>query len=199
MSTQLEYTAVHRAGRRRPTISFAPDSPDSGVRRDDAASASWCGTIAVIHHHRERGHHTMNSMRATVTLIVAGGGTGGHTYPALTTIGAVRDLLARQGATLEVTWIGTAAGLESRRAAEHGIPFIPITTGKLRRTRDLQSARRNLADAVRVPLGIIQALVAVARVRPDVVLTTGVVAAGSVSRAGRVALGAGVVGRGCLV
>jgi UDP-N-acetylglucosamine--N-acetylmuramyl-(pentapeptide) pyrophosphoryl-undecaprenol N-acetylglucosamine transferase len=124
-------------------------------------------------HHRRRDTDLMTPQPETFTLVVAGGGTGGHTYPALTAIDAAHRQLAAQGVTLRPVWIGTAAGLEAPIAAEHGITFHAVTTGKFRRTRDLASIRRNLADIVRVPIGVIQAIGAVARARPDAVLTTG--------------------------
>lgn len=108
-----------------------------------------------------------------VRIIVTGGGTGGHTYPALTTIRTVRELLANEDAAPDLLWVGTAKGLEARAAAEHRVPFHAITTGKLRRSAHPRQLRQNLADAFRVPLGILQAVAIVARQRPDVVFSTG--------------------------
>ncbi len=50
-------------------------------------------------------------------LIVTNGGTGGHTYPALTAIRTLQARLAASGRTLDVLLIGTAEGLEARAAA----------------------------------------------------------------------------------
>ena len=108
-----------------------------------------------------------------VRIIVTGGGTGGHTYPALTVIRMVRELLASRGAAPDLLWVGTAKGLEARAAAENHIPFQAITTGKLRRSARARELRQNLADALRVPLGVLQAVAIVARQRPDVVFSTG--------------------------
>ncbi|MEH0934584.1 UDP-N-acetylglucosamine--N-acetylmuramyl-(pentapeptide) pyrophosphoryl-undecaprenol N-acetylglucosamine transferase [Micromonospora psammae] len=106
-------------------------------------------------------------------MIVTGGGTGGHTYPALTTIRALRDRLASAGTAPEVRWVGVAHGLEARIARQEGIAFTAITTGKLRRSPNLHEWGRNVADAFRVPLGIFQAIMIVARTRPEVVFSTG--------------------------
>ncbi|MBB5134683.1 UDP-N-acetylglucosamine--N-acetylmuramyl-(pentapeptide) pyrophosphoryl-undecaprenol N-acetylglucosamine transferase [Thermocatellispora tengchongensis] len=108
-----------------------------------------------------------------IRLCVTGGGTGGHTYPALTTIDAVRRHARARGRDVDVLWVGTATGLEARVAPEHGIPFTAITTGKLRRSPNLRELGTNVADAFRVPLGVLQAISAVRRHRPDVVLSTG--------------------------
>ena len=62
-----------------------------------------------------------------VRVVIAGGGTGGHTSAGL----AVAEALAAGGA--EVHWIGSREGVEARRVPEAGVPFYPISTGKLRR------------------------------------------------------------------
>ncbi|WP_275695792.1 glycosyltransferase [Streptomyces noursei] len=70
----------------------------------------------------------------TFRLVVTGGGTGGHTYPALTATGALQERLSAGGGTLDVLWIGTADGLEARVAPAEGIAFATVATGKIRRS-----------------------------------------------------------------
>ncbi|MBB5078492.1 UDP-N-acetylglucosamine--N-acetylmuramyl-(pentapeptide) pyrophosphoryl-undecaprenol N-acetylglucosamine transferase [Nonomuraea endophytica] len=108
-------------------------------------------------------------MARTLRLLITGGGTGGHTYPALTTLGAVQ----RRQLPHDVLWVGTANGLEARITAEHGIPFKAITTGKLRRRPNLRELGTNIADVFRIPVGVAQAVGHAARYLPDVVLSTG--------------------------
>ncbi|KJS54971.1 glycosyltransferase [Streptomyces rubellomurinus] len=108
-------------------------------------------------------------------LIVTGGGTGGHTYPALTAVRTARARLAATGRALDVLWVGTADSLESRVAASEGIPFAAVATGKIRRHRNplRMISPANVRDMARVPLGILQARRVVSRFRPDAVLATG--------------------------
>ncbi|MFB4274006.1 MULTISPECIES: glycosyltransferase [unclassified Nonomuraea] len=108
-------------------------------------------------------------MSRTLRLLITGGGTGGHTYPALTTLSAVQ----RRQVPHDVLWVGTANGLEARITAEHGIPFKAITTGKLRRRPNLKELGTNIADVFRIPIGVFQAVGHAARYLPDVVLSTG--------------------------
>ena len=51
-----------------------------------------------------------------VRVVIAGGGTGGHLYPG---IAVARELLARDGAA-EVSFAGTAGGIESRVLPREG-------------------------------------------------------------------------------
>jgi UDP-N-acetylglucosamine--N-acetylmuramyl-(pentapeptide) pyrophosphoryl-undecaprenol N-acetylglucosamine transferase len=114
----------------------------------------------------------MTSSRV-LRLAVTGGGTGGHTYPALTTITTLHERLREQGGRLEVTWYGTPGGLEARICADHNIPFRPVATGKVRRSLRPAAVARTILDLLRVPFGIVQAVAHLARQRPDVVLSTG--------------------------
>ncbi|MFY9822029.1 MAG: glycosyltransferase, partial [Thermoanaerobaculia bacterium] len=53
-------------------------------------------------------------------VLLAGGGTGGHVFPAL----AVGDELRARG--WRVSFTGMAGGIEERLAGERGIPFHPL-------------------------------------------------------------------------
>ena len=120
-------------------------------------------------------------------LIVTGGGSGGHTYPALATVRTLRSRLAAEGRDLEVTWVGTAGSLEERVAGTEGISFRAVVTGKLRRASSplKMITAANVRDLARVPLGIVQAAGFVRRFRPDAVLATGGYVAVPVSLAAR--------------
>jgi UDP-N-acetylglucosamine--N-acetylmuramyl-(pentapeptide) pyrophosphoryl-undecaprenol N-acetylglucosamine transferase len=111
----------------------------------------------------------------TFRLIVTGGGTGGHTYPALTAVRALRARLAADGRALEVLWVGKAGGLEARIAADEGIRFTSVATGRLQRACNPLAlvSPANMKGLSRVPLGVAQARKAVSDFGPDVVLATG--------------------------
>lgn len=119
----------------------------------------------------------MNSPSTThaFRLIVTGGGTGGHTYPALTAIRALQERLAGEGRSLDVLWIGTPDGLEARVAPAEGIAFATVATGKIRRSSNplKMLSPANAKDMARVPLGVAQARKIISEFRPDVVLATG--------------------------
>ena len=121
-----------------------------------------------------QGRHRTGTDRA-FRLIVTGGGSGGHTYPALATVRALRPRLAAAGRELVVTWAGTAGSLEERVARGELIPFRAIATGKLRRAGNplLMLTPANARDMARVPIGVLQARGAVREFGPDAVLATG--------------------------
>jgi UDP-N-acetylglucosamine--N-acetylmuramyl-(pentapeptide) pyrophosphoryl-undecaprenol N-acetylglucosamine transferase len=107
---------------------------------------------------------TSESMRRA-RLVIAGGGTGGHVLPAI----AVIEELRRRDAVGDLLWIGSETGVEGDAARDAGIPFATIPTGKLRRYFSLQTS----VDALRVPLGVVQARRRLRQFQPDVVFSSG--------------------------
>ena len=111
-------------------------------------------------------------------ILIAGGGTGGHTSPGL----AVAAALRARGVACE--WVGSRTGLEARRAPEAGLPYHAIRTGKLRRAL----AWQNLPDVfVNAPAGVLQAWRLLRRLRPRAVFATGGFVALPVALAGALA------------
>ncbi|XID95323.1 undecaprenyldiphospho-muramoylpentapeptide beta-N-acetylglucosaminyltransferase [Paenibacillaceae bacterium WGS1546] len=98
-------------------------------------------------------------------VVLTGGGTGGHIYPALA-IG--REIETRQPGT-ELLYIGTSRGLEGRVVPEQGIRFENITITGFRRSLSLENARTVLRflQGVRRSKRLLKAF------KPDVVVGTG--------------------------
>jgi len=107
----------------------------------------------------------VTTKQAPFRLLIAGGGTGGHVFPA---VAVVEEIRAREPETA-FFWIGSHKGVESRIAQEHGIPFRAVQMGKLRRYFDME----NVKDAFRFPVGIAQAWPAIGSFGPDVIFSTG--------------------------
>jgi UDP-N-acetylglucosamine--N-acetylmuramyl-(pentapeptide) pyrophosphoryl-undecaprenol N-acetylglucosamine transferase len=98
-------------------------------------------------------------------IVIAGGGTGGHTSAGLAVAAALR-----RRADVDIHWIGSRGGVEARRAPEAGLAFHAISTGKLRRYWDWQ----NVPDiGMRVPAGFVQSWRLLRRLAPRLVFATG--------------------------
>jgi UDP-N-acetylglucosamine--N-acetylmuramyl-(pentapeptide) pyrophosphoryl-undecaprenol N-acetylglucosamine transferase len=98
-------------------------------------------------------------------ILVTGGGTSGHISPALALIQELREMSSQA----EFLYVGSQTGLEKALVEAQNIPFVAISTGKLRRYLSFE----NLIDQFRIPVGIGQSLGLMRRFRPDVVLATG--------------------------
>lgn len=106
-------------------------------------------------------------MPPMLRVVIAGGGTGGHTSAGLAIAAALRQ---RLGDGVELLWVGSRRGVEAQAAPRAGIPYQAIATGKLRRAWTAE----NLVDLfIRVPAGLGQALGVLRRFSPNVVVATG--------------------------
>ena len=101
-------------------------------------------------------------------LLMVAAGTGGHVYPAL----AVAQRLRSMG--VEVAWLGTAAGIESRLVPAAGIPLHVSGVAGLRG----KGAARWLAAPLLLLRSGLRSLAVLLRVRPHVVLGMGGYGAG---------------------
>lgn len=111
-------------------------------------------------------------------ILLTGGGTGGHVYPALSAAEALRQ---RAGAPVELLFAGTVRGDVERLAAGAGIPFAAVRAAPVRGRTPWQLA----AAAWQLALGTAEAWRLLGRFRPRAVLATGGYASVPVSVAAR--------------
>jgi UDP-N-acetylglucosamine--N-acetylmuramyl-(pentapeptide) pyrophosphoryl-undecaprenol N-acetylglucosamine transferase len=105
-------------------------------------------------------------------VVIAGGGTGGHLYPG---IAVARELLARRPEA-EVSFAGTARGLESRVVPREGFALDVIRSGGLKG----KSIPDRLRGAWLLPLSLVDAWRVVSRRRPHLVIGVGGYSSGPV-------------------
>ncbi|WEG74300.1 undecaprenyldiphospho-muramoylpentapeptide beta-N-acetylglucosaminyltransferase [Vagococcus intermedius] len=98
-------------------------------------------------------------------VLVSGGGTGGHIYPAVSLVKHLRE----QHPTAEFLYVGTERGLESKIVPEANIPFKTIEIQGFRRSLSLENFKtvylflKSVRDSKKI----------IKEFKPDVVLGTG--------------------------
>jgi UDP-N-acetylglucosamine--N-acetylmuramyl-(pentapeptide) pyrophosphoryl-undecaprenol N-acetylglucosamine transferase len=107
-----------------------------------------------------------------LSILIAGGGTGGHLYPG---VAVARELMARvPDAT--VTFVGTAAGIEARVIPREGFALDVIRSAGLK-GKSLVSVARGMSL---LPVSALDAWRVISRRRPQVVLGVGGYSSGPV-------------------
>jgi len=102
-----------------------------------------------------------------VRLLLTGGGTGGHVYPALAIAEALAGDLALQ--PLDVLFVGTRGGLESEIVPAAGVRAEFVSAAPLLRTLSPALLRTFFANA----RGFVQSLGLLHRFKPDLAIATG--------------------------
>ncbi len=98
-------------------------------------------------------------------LILAGGGTGGHLFPAL----AIAETLKANFPSSEVLFVGTKRGIESRLIPQTGFPIKFVSARGIMRTGIMNSIRAGME----IPVGVIQSFKIINEFKPDFVLGVG--------------------------
>lgn len=94
-----------------------------------------------------------------------GGGTGGHIFP----LAAVVRFFRHRSSAPDFLWVGERASLEEKVSRDLGVPFFPITSGKVRR----YFSWRTFATPFWIVMGIFQAIHILRRQRPTLVFSKG--------------------------
>ena len=98
-------------------------------------------------------------------IIVSGGGTGGHIYPALTIVRAIQKRIP----DAEFLYVGTKDGLEADIVPKEGIAFETVNIRGFKRSLTPENFLRG-AQAFG---GVMKAMGVVRRFHPDVAIGTG--------------------------
>jgi UDP-N-acetylglucosamine--N-acetylmuramyl-(pentapeptide) pyrophosphoryl-undecaprenol N-acetylglucosamine transferase len=104
--------------------------------------------------------------------MIAGGGTGGHIYPAI----AIAQEYVSRDPQRRATFVGTEYGLEKTIVPKAGFPLDFISVGGLKGKGPVDLAM----NLLRLPLGFVQAWKLIGKHRPSVVLGVGGYSSGPV-------------------
>lgn len=110
--------------------------------------------------------HTNAPAGVKRNIVIAGGGTGGHIYPAI----AIARALQRKDPNVQVHFVGTPAGLENQLVPKQGFPLHLIKVGKLNMRGQLLSKVRTILG---LPSAFVQAAALLMELKPEVVLGVG--------------------------
>jgi UDP-N-acetylglucosamine--N-acetylmuramyl-(pentapeptide) pyrophosphoryl-undecaprenol N-acetylglucosamine transferase len=97
-------------------------------------------------------------------ILVSGGGTGGHIYPAL----AIATQL-QHTYSADILYLGSDDGLETQLVPAAGFRMATVKAGKLQRYVSLKTVK----GVARVPIGMAQAIQIVREFHPDAAFTSG--------------------------
>ena len=98
-------------------------------------------------------------------ILVAGGGTGGHLFPALAIADEIKKLQPKTG----ILFLGTKGRIEARVVPQRGYPFRTIWISGFHRRLALD----NFLFPLKVLVSLVQSFFVIRQFRPDVVLGTG--------------------------
>jgi len=98
-------------------------------------------------------------------VIITGGGTGGHIYPAI----AIAERLMQEDEATECLYIGAKRGIEKEIVPSSGIPFKQIDVAPLNKKISLKT----FSALYQIVKGHVQAYKYIKRFSPDVIIGTG--------------------------
>lgn len=105
-------------------------------------------------------------------VVVSGGGTGGHVYPALSVIQALQQPTQSSFPALrsrDILWIGSRGGMEEEMVHDANIDFVGLSAGGLRG----QGVLVQIRGALQIITSTGRAQRVLRRFKPDIVLVTG--------------------------
>lgn len=118
----------------------------------------------------------MAGKQTGLTIVLTGGGTGGHIYPAI----SIGRRLLEVAPEVRIHYIGTSHGLEKDLVPKEGWPFHTVEAAGLARKISLGTAM----SLIKTGKGYFQARLQLKKIKPDLVLGTGGYVCGPVVLAG---------------
>lgn len=104
-----------------------------------------------------------------LNILIAGGGTGGHLYPAI----AIGETLQARYPNIKVHYMGSKFGIEADVLPVKGLPHTLLPIRGLQRGISLQSLSRNLLLPWRMYSSMRIAKKTIKRLKPDILVGTG--------------------------
>lgn len=111
-------------------------------------------------------------------IIISGGGTGGHIFPAV----SIGTEIRKRFPDAEILYVGATGGMEMDLVPKNGFSIRGVWISGIQRSLTLQNIGKNLLFPVKFVTSIAQAYSIVNEFRPDVVVGVGGYASGPLGR-----------------
>lgn len=105
-------------------------------------------------------------------IVFTGGGTGGHVFPLVSVIRNLKEQYPSDR-NLELFYIAPEDSIPDFNFTQEGLDTKYILAGKLRRYVDPISIFLNIIDIIKIPIGIIQSIVHLFIISPDIIFSKG--------------------------
>ncbi len=125
--------------------------------------------------------------RGFMKIIISGGGTGGHIFPAI----AIADALKAQDASTEILFVGAEGKMEMERVPKAGYEIIGLPVAGFQRSFSLENIKKNLVFPFKLMKSLLKARKIIKDFKPDAVVGVGGYASGPILK---VAMQSGVRG-----
>lgn len=112
----------------------------------------------------------LNMQQHSAKILISGGGTGGHVFPAI----AIAEALKRKVPDIDILFVGAKGKMEMEKVPMAGFPIKGLWISGFQRSFSL----RNLLFPVKLIWSLIAASRIIARFKPDVVIGVGGYASG---------------------
>ena len=118
----------------------------------------------------QKQHSSLKNRKTKYRVIISGGGTGGHIYPAI----AIANKLKERMPNIEILFVGAEGKMEMQKVPEAGFPIKGIWISGIQRKRSIT----NLLVPLKLLISLVQSYVIIAKFRPDVAVGVGGFASG---------------------
>jgi UDP-N-acetylglucosamine--N-acetylmuramyl-(pentapeptide) pyrophosphoryl-undecaprenol N-acetylglucosamine transferase len=98
-------------------------------------------------------------------VVIAGGGTGGHLYPGI----ALAKALKKHDKEMDITFVGTKQGIESKVLPQEGFPLKTIKSAGLLGKKGVNQ----IFSLLKIPIGILQSIAFLMQKKPGLVVGVG--------------------------
>lgn len=118
----------------------------------------------------QKQHSSLKNKETIYRVIISGGGTGGHIYPAI----AIANKLKERMPETEILFVGARGKMEMQKVPEAGFPIKGIWISGIQRKRSIM----NLLFPFKLLISLVQSWLIIIKFRPDVAVGVGGFASG---------------------